>query len=211
AEEVQPRRRLHVQGKRSFLYLIGVMTAAVLSGYFQWARGIQEALMIAMALLSWFTTPRSIHEANHFHFHPIAEVAALFAGIFVTMVPALEILHDRASHFNLHAPWQYFWLSGILSSFLLTFTAMASGLVGTSAENLGGLLHSDLGVSLLRAVSAGAVFMGANSYIGNGPNFMVKSIAERHGVEMPSFGGYLLYSTAVLLPIFVVVTLVFFG
>ena len=217
AEEVQPRRRLHVQGKRSFLYLIGVMTAAVLSGYLQWPRGIQEALMIAMALLSWFTTPRSIHEANHFHFHPIAEVAALFAGIFVTMVPALEILHDRASHFNLHAPWQYFWLSGILSSFLdnaptyLTFTAMASGLAGTSAENLGGLLHSDLGVSLLRAVSAGAVFMGANSYIGNGPNFMVKSIAERHGVEMPSFGGYLLYSTAVLLPIFVVVTLVFFG
>jgi Na+/H+ antiporter NhaD/arsenite permease-like protein len=217
AEEVQPRRRLHVQGKRNFLCLLGVMAAAILSGYFAWPKGIQEALMIAMALLSWFTTPRSVHEANHFHFHPIAEVAALFAGIFVTMVPALEILHDRAAHFNLHAPWEYFWLSGMLSSFLdnaptyLTFTAMASGVVGTSAENLGGLLHSDLGVSLLRAVSAGAVFMGANSYIGNGPNFMVKSIAERHGVEMPSFGGYMLYSGAVLIPIFVVVTLVFFG
>jgi Na+/H+ antiporter NhaD/arsenite permease-like protein len=107
-------------------------------------------------------------------------------------------------------------MSGGLSSFLdnaptyLTFTAMASGLVGSSSESLAGLLQSELGVALLRAISVGSVFMGANSYIGNGPNFMVKSIAEHNGVKMPSFGGYLLYSGAILIPIFFMVTMIFF-
>jgi Na+/H+ antiporter NhaD/arsenite permease-like protein len=215
-EDVQARRRLHIEGKRNFLYLLGVMAAAILSGTFGWPRGIQEALMILMAVLSWFTTPKTVHKANHFHFHPIAEVAAVFLGIFVTMIPALEILRSRATAFGLNEPWQYFWMSGALSSFLdnaptyLTFTAMASGLVGSNTESLAGLLQSDLGVALLRAVSTGAVFMGANSYIGNGPNFMVKSIAEHHHVKMPSFGGYMIYSGAVLIPIFVLVTLIFF-
>src|SRR5204862_8274839 len=98
-EDVQPRRRLHIAGKRNFLYLLGVMAAAILSGYFAWPRGIQEALMILMALLSWFTTSKVVHQANHFHFRPIAEVAALFLGIFVTMIPALEILNARAATF----------------------------------------------------------------------------------------------------------------
>jgi Na+/H+ antiporter NhaD/arsenite permease-like protein len=216
AEEVQPRRRLHIQGKRNFLFLLGVMSAAILSGHFAWPRGIQEALMISMAVLSWFTTPKKVHEENHFHFHPILEVAAVFAGIFVTMIPALEILRARSAGLGIQEPWQYFWMSGLLSSFLdnaptyLTFTSMALGLVGSESENLGVLLHSALGTSLLRAVSVGAVFMGANSYIGNGPNFMVKSIAEHHGVKMPSFGGYMLYSGSVLIPIFLLVTVVFF-
>jgi len=216
AEDVQSHRRLHIQGKRNFLYLLGVMLAAIFSGYFAWPRGIQETLMISMALLSWFTTPRRFHQENHFHFHPILEVAAVFAGIFVTMIPALEILRMRAPEMGIHAPWQYFWMSGALSSFLdnaptyLTFTSMALGLVGGHTETLSALLYSDLGVSLLRAVSCGAVFMGANSYIGNGPNFMVKSIAEHHQVKMPSFGGYMLYSGSVLIPIFVLVTFVFF-
>lgn len=216
AEEVQPKRRLHIQGSINFLYLLGVMAAAGLSGYFGWPRGVQESLMLAMGLLSWFTTPRSVHEANHFHFHPIAEVAALFLGIFVTMIPALEILNARAVALNLREPWHFFWMSGILSSVLdnaptyLTFTAMASGMVGGSAENLRALLNSGLGERLLAAVSCGSVFMGANTYIGNGPNFMVKSIAERSGVKMPSFGGYMIYSGLVLIPLFVVVTLVFF-
>jgi Na+/H+ antiporter NhaD/arsenite permease-like protein len=216
AEQVQPRRRLHVQGSRNFLYLLGVMAAAILNGYFEWPRGIQESIMIAMALLSWFTTPRQIHKANHFHFHPIAEVAALFLGIFITMIPALEILDARATSLNLRHPWQFFWLSGALSSFLdnaptyLTFTAMASGLVGSRLEDLSTLLSSPLGERLLIAVSCGSVFMGANTYIGNGPNFMVKSIAERSGIKMPSFGHYMLYSGAILIPIFVLVTLVFF-
>jgi Na+/H+ antiporter NhaD/arsenite permease-like protein len=110
-EDVQPRRRLHVEGKRNFVYLLGVMAAAIFSGYFGWPRGIQEAVMISMALLSWFTTPKKIHEANHFHFHPIAEVAVVFVGIFITMIPALEILRANATQLGLNAPWQYFWMS----------------------------------------------------------------------------------------------------
>jgi Na+/H+ antiporter NhaD/arsenite permease-like protein len=216
-EEVQPKRRLHVEGRRNFIYLLGVMAAAMASGYMGWPKGVQESVMIVMALLSWFTTPRRVHEANHFHFHPIAEVAALFLGIFVTMIPALEILNARAATMtNLEHPWEYFWMSGIISSVLdnaptyLTFTAMASGVVGGTAENLSTLAHSVLGDQLLRAVSCGAVFMGAITYIGNGPNFMVKSIAERAGVKMPTFGGYMLYSLLILVPLFVAVTLVFF-
>jgi Na+/H+ antiporter NhaD/arsenite permease-like protein len=216
AEDVQPRRRLHVQGGINFLYLMGVMGAAILSGYFGWPRGIQESIMLTMAVLSWYTTPRAVHAANHFHFHPIAEVAALFLGIFITMIPALEILHARAVSLDLKHPWQFFWMSGALSSFLdnaptyLTFTAMASGLVGVRVEDLGALLHSGTGETLLAAVSCGSVFMGANTYIGNGPNFMVKSIAERSGIQMPSFGGYMAYSGLILIPLFVVITFVFF-
>jgi Na+/H+ antiporter NhaD/arsenite permease-like protein len=216
AEKVQPRRRVHIEGGLNFLFLAGVMAAAILSGYFAWPRGIQEGIMILMAVSSWYTTPKNIHHANHFHFAAIAEVAALFLGIFVTMIPALEILNARAAAMNLRTPWHYFWLSGGLSSFLdnaptyLTFTAMASGIVGSSAENLKGLLGSELGTLLLRAVSCGSVFMGANSYIGNGPNFMVKSIAEHHKVKMPSFGGYLLYSGSILIPLFIVLTFIFF-
>jgi Na+/H+ antiporter NhaD/arsenite permease-like protein len=216
AEKVQPRRRVHIEGGWNFLCLAGVMAAAILSGYFAWPRGVQESFMILMAVLSWYTTPKTVHHANHFHFAAIAEVAALFLGIFVTMIPALEILNARAAAMNLRTPWHYFWMSGGLSSFLdnaptyLTFTAMASGVVGGSAENLKGLLQSDLGMLLLRAVSCGSVFMGANSYIGNGPNFMVKSIAEHHHVKMPSFGGYLVYSGTILIPLFIVLTLIFF-
>src|SRR5207244_1077399 len=161
AEIVQARHPLQIQGKRNFLYLLGVMAAAVLNGHFGWPRGIQEAIMITMARLSWYTTPRSIHRENHFHFSPIVEVGALFLGIFITMVPALEILNARATTFDLKEPWHFFWLSGALSSVLdnaptyLTLTAMASGLTGTSVENLGALLRSGLGRSLLAAVSCG--------------------------------------------------------
>jgi len=215
-EQVQPRRRLHIQGKRNFLFLAGVMVAAIASGSLAWPRGIQELVMISMAVGSWISTPKKIHAENHFHFHPILEVAAVFAGIFITMIPALEILRTRSAHLGFQEPWQYFWMSGALSSFLdnaptyLTFTSMALGLVGAKTESLSALLHSDLGVLLLRAVSAGSVFMGANSYIGNGPNFMVKSIAEHHRIEMPSFGRYMVYSAVVLIPTFVVVSLMFF-
>src|SRR5881628_1595653 len=216
AEIVQARHPIRIEGKRNFIYLLGVMGAAMLSGRFGWPRGIQEAIMITMARLSWYTTPRTIHRANHFHFSPIVEVGGLFFGIFVTMVPALEILNARATAFDLKAPWHFFWMSGALSSVLdnaptyLTFTAMASGLVGGSAESLRSLFESELGQTLLAAVSCGSVFMGANTYIGNGPNFMVKSIAEGQGIKMPSFGGYMVYSSLILIPLFVIVTFVFF-
>ena len=216
AEIVQARHPLRIEGAINCFYLLGVMCAVIFSGYFGWPRGIQESLMITMAVLSWYTTPRAIHRANHFHFHPIVELAALFLGIFVTMVPALEILNSRASAFNLKAPRHFFWMSGLLSSLLdnaptyMTFTAMASGLVGGSAESLSPLLQSGLGQSLLAAISCGSVFMGAATYIGNGPNFMVKSIAERQGIQMPSFGGYMLYSGLILIPLLILVTFVFF-
>ena len=215
-EEIQPRRRLEVRGLINLVYLLGVMAAAMLSGYLGWARGIQETIMLVMSALSWYTTPRALHLANQFSFHPISEVAALFLGIFVTMIPALEILHAHAPAMNLREPWQFFWISGGLSSFLdnapayLTFTAMASGLTGGTVENFGTLLRSGLGQALLAAVSCGTVFMGAVTYIGNGPNFMVKSIAEHHGVKMPSFTGYMLYSVAILIPLFIIETMMFF-
>lgn len=211
AYEVKSRRHLRIEGGRNFLWMIGVMAAVILA-----PKGIREALMIGCALASWFSTKRSTHEANHFHFHPILEVGALFLGIFVTMTPVLEIMNARAQQIDLHQPWQYFWMAGLLSSFLdnaptyLTFASMASGLVGGTAANLRVLVQSPMGESLLRAVSCGAVFMGANTYIGNGPNFIVKSIAEHHGVKMPSFAGYMLYSGAFLLPVFVILTVIFF-
>jgi Na+/H+ antiporter NhaD/arsenite permease-like protein len=215
-EEVQSHRRIHIDGGMNFIYLLGVMAAAPLTSYFALPRGIQESIMIAMALLSWFRTPRAIHKANHFNFDPILEVSALFLGIFITMVPALEILSRRAPSWNLTHAWQYFWMAGALSSFLdnaptyLTFGALASGSLGGSVENLGALLQSGLGEKLLRAVSCGAVFMGANTYIGNGPNLMVRSIAEHSGIRMPSFAGYMAYSGAILIPIFIAITFIFF-
>jgi Na+/H+ antiporter NhaD/arsenite permease-like protein len=215
-EAVQLHRRLHIEGGRNFIYLLGVMSAAPLSSHFGWPRGTQETIMIAMTLFSWFTTPRSVHKENRFHFDPIVEVAALFLGIFVTMIPALEILGRKAPEWNLQHAWQFFWMAGGLSSFLdnaptyLTFAALASGTIGGSIENLGTLVHSGLGARLLEAVSCGAVFMGANTYIGNGPNLMVRSIAEHAGIRMPSFFGYMVYSLSILIPLFLVITLVFF-
>jgi Na+/H+ antiporter NhaD/arsenite permease-like protein len=133
----------------------------------------------------------------------------LFFGIFLTMIPALELLRTRGSELGVREPWQFFWATGALSSFLdnaptyLTFLALGQGL---------SLPNEVVGVSeaVLAAISAGAVFMGANSYIGNAPNFMVKAIAEEAKVAMPSFFGYLAYSGAVLLPLFAVVTWLFF-
>jgi Na+/H+ antiporter NhaD/arsenite permease-like protein len=151
----------------------------------------------------------------------------LFVGIFVTMAPALVILNAWGQGardvlgmgFGLDRPWHFFWATGSLSSFLdnaptyLTFSATAAGLEGVAAEGrfLGEFLaRGEAAGRLLAAISAGAVLMGAMTYIGNGPNFMVKAIAESSGVKMPSFFGYLAYSAVVLLPLFVLTTLLFF-
>ena len=131
------------------------------------------------------------------------------------MIPALEILRVRGAEFGIHAPWQFFWLSGALSSFLdnaptyLTFVSLAQSL-GPGTDVAVHLAGGPVSATLLTAVSAGSVLMGANSYIGNGPNFMVKAIAEEQGVKMPSFGGYMLWSGSILIPIFVVMTFIFF-
>jgi len=197
-------RPLRIRGKRNLLLLLALV--ASVAGLSWPAR---EVVMLALAGLSMAATPREIHEGNRFTFHAIAEVAALFAGIFLTMLPALDILHARGAALGLTSPRQFFWATGLLSSFLdnaptyLTFLAVAQSL-GLPAQVVG-VTHE-----VLAAISAGAVFMGANTYIGNGPNFMVRAIAEERGVRMPSFGGYMLYSGAVLIPCFVLVTLVFF-
>ncbi len=206
---------LHVVGLPNFLYLGGVIAVLVASGSAHLPVGVQEAGMLCMVALSWFTTPRPLRRENGFTWAPIVEVAVLFAGIFATMMPALAILNARGGELGLTQPWQLFWASGLLSSFLdnaptyLTFASTASALAGTSAANLSGLISTENGARMLAAVSLGSVLMGANTYIGNGPNFMVKAIAEQDGVRMPGFFGYMAYSGAILLPVFVALTFVF--
>jgi len=175
--------------------------------------------MVLLAVGSYASTKRWIRDRNRFTFYPINEVAILFAGIFVAMVPALLILEARGAELGVSEPWQFFWLTGGLSSFLdnaptyLTFASLALGLHDLGGEHGGSLLaliEHEEGAQLLRAISLGAVFMGANSYIGNGPNFMVKAIVEERKIVMPSFFGYMAWSVGILVPMFVIITLVFF-
>ena len=167
------------------------------------------ALMAFLTLLSLGLGSRRLRDANRFEWGPMAEVAILFAGIFVTMVPALALLEAHGGELGVSKPWQFFWLTGILSSFLdnaptyVTFGTLAAG-----GHDFGWLAAN--APKLLAAISCGAVFMGANTYIGNGPNFMVKAIAESNGYRMPSFGAYMVHSALVLLPVFAGVTIVFF-
>ncbi len=206
---------IRVVGKHNFVLLAGLVLVLVASGSWTLAPGLREAGMLLLGFLSWVSTPRSLHAEHGFTWSPIVEVAAVFAGIFATMVPALQILNARAAAFRLTEPWQFFWASGALSSFLdnaptyLTFTAVASGLLGTDPAALHHLVSSARGGALLAAVSLGSVLMGANTYVGNGPNFMVRAIAEASGVRMPSFFGYMAWSGAVLVPLFVAVTWIF--
>jgi Na+/H+ antiporter NhaD/arsenite permease-like protein len=228
ALDVRQAEPLRVRGLVNLIFLAGVVAAVLfqserlggqcaagLGRFFPcppltltWPLG--EGLMVAMALLSLAVTPKALRKANGFSWGAITEVAILFAGIFVTMVPALAWLAEQGPSLGITEPWQYFWLSGGLSSFLdnaptyLTFATLAAG------------PHRDLGALaadnplVLQAVSCGAVFMGANTYIGNGPNFMVKAIAEEAGCRTPSFVGYMVYSGLILLPVFAVITLLFF-
>ena len=194
---------LHVRGALNFAWVAGVVGGMFLPFPFR------EAVLALMALLSLAATKKSLRDENRFAYAPIVEVAVLFAGIFVTMVPALLLLGARGAELGVTRPWQFFWLTGGLSSFLdntptyLTFFSLARGL-GPGGGVAG------VPAAVLSAVSAGAVFMGANSYIGNGPNFMVKRIAEHYRYAMPSFFGYMAYAAAVLVPLYVIATLVFF-
>jgi Na+/H+ antiporter NhaD/arsenite permease-like protein len=174
----------------------------------RWGGGV---LLIA-SLLSLLLTPRAARQGNEFAWGPIIEVAVLFFGIFVAMVPALALLDQRGRELGIAEPWQYFWLTGSLSSFLdnaptyLTFATIAAE--GKSLSDFS-LVNGQPNV-LLQAISVGAVFMGANTYVGNGPNFMVKAIADEAGYPTPSFFGYLLYAILLLGPVYVLVTWLFF-
>jgi Na+/H+ antiporter NhaD/arsenite permease-like protein len=196
---------LRLHGAPNCLWLVGVVLAVAL---FQ--APFREAVIVGLAALSLWQTPREVRRANGFTASPMVEVAVLFFGLFLTMIPALELLHLRGAEFGVREPWHFFWATGALSSFLdnaptyLTFLALGQGLR---------LADEVVGVPtlVLVAISVGSVAMGANTYIGNAPNFMVKAIAEEAGVKMPGFFGYMLYSGVLLIPLFVAVTLIFFS
>lgn len=224
-EEVMLHEPIGLEGAHNVLFLLGIVGVIVARGAGlgttggRWPLGVQEGLLLALLLLSWFTTKRAIHAKNEFTFGPINEVAILFAGIFVTMVAPLEILNARGGELGLTLPWHYFWASGGLSAFLdnaptyLTFAAVASGQSGISVQTphyLSQLVASESGTRLLEAIACGSVMMGAITYIGNGPNFMVKAIVQENGVKMPGFFGYMAWSLVVLIPCFVLLTLLFF-
>lgn len=179
---------------------------------------LRELLLAAAAFVSWKTTPRPIHDANHFSFGPIKEVAWLFLGIFATMLPALDHLEHHAHSLGLSQPIHFYWSAGALSSVLdnaptyLTFLAAACGLHDLSLDRPGDLAQLLAAhPAYVVAVSVGAVFFGAGTYIGNGPNLMVKAICDHHRVHTPSFFIYIVrYSVPILLPIFWVVGRVFF-
>jgi Na+/H+ antiporter NhaD/arsenite permease-like protein len=233
AADPTPDRPLAIEGRINFVLLAGIIGLVLLSGIWKpdleiviYGTAVElqnvarDAGLLAIAWASWRLTPRRIRQANHFSFAPIIEVAKLFAGIFITITPAIAML--RAGNDGVLAPLIhavtgadgrpneaiYFWMTGALSSFLdnaptyLVFFNLAGG----DAVALMGPL-----ATTLTAVSAGAVFMGANTYIGNAPNFMIKSIAESRGVRMPSFFGYLGWSLLVLGPVYGLLTLLFFA
>jgi Na+/H+ antiporter NhaD/arsenite permease-like protein len=223
--------KISVKGSFNLLLIFGVVCSVLLSGF--WRPGIdftifhvhvelqnlaRDILLLILTYLSWTYTSKEIREGNEYTWFPIQEVAKLFAGIFITIIPAIAILKagksgalssiiNSVSSDMGPVNYMYFWLTGILSSFLdnaptyLVFFNTAGG----DAQ----VLMGELSQTLL-AISAGAVFMGANTYIGNAPNFMVKSIAESSGIKMPSFFGYFFYSLVILFPLFIVVSLLFF-
>lgn len=220
-EEKEPIR---VRGSINFLYLAMVIAAVVFlnQSYIPqmgdhhaplYLRYLREIVLLVIVLLSLYSTKKEVREANNFSWGPISEVAILFVGIFTTMTPALMYLSAHAPSLGLDAPWQFYYSTGLLSSFLDNApTAVAFHTVATGLPMVEGTtLVAGIPEVLLKAIALGAVFFGAMTYIGNGPNFMVKAIAEQEGISMPSFFGYIFkFSLVVLLPVYVVVQFIFF-
>ncbi|WP_051908490.1 sodium:proton antiporter [Candidatus Odyssella acanthamoebae] len=233
-EEKQPKvretgqRLLHIMGMRNFpillsvvmsVWMLGEWTDAPSSGILEltWAEIIRNILLLGFALISWKITPKMVRYYNQYCWEPFKEVARLFIGIFTTIIPVIQMLHQGITGpfgglLQLANPGGqpdsklYFWLTGWLSAFLdnaptyLVFFHMAGG----DAQ----VLSTSMAPTLM-AISAGAVFMGAMTYIGNAPNFMVKAIAEKQHIKMPSFFGYMLWSCAILLPAFIIFCWIF--
>ncbi|MCU7497241.1 MAG: sodium:proton antiporter [Ignavibacteria bacterium] len=210
-------RPIKIQGKLNFIWLLGVVLAVAFvneqyiglinsNAHFRFLR---EAVILLMALLSLLFTPRLVRVSNNFTWGPIQEVAYLFIGIFITMVPCLLYLQENARHLGVDAPMQFYYASGALSSVLdntptaVTFHSLALGL-GHIPEVAG------IPSIILRAICIGAVFFGSLTYIGNGPNFMVKSVAEENNIKMPDFFSYIFkFSLIVLLPVFILIQWLF--
>jgi len=230
------RERIGLIGWQNFFFLIVIVMVVLASG--TWNAGtvrilgverevsglIRDAALIMISMVSFRTTPEKIHRDNLFSWGPVKEVAVLFAGIFITMIPAIAILRagDEGALSGMvdlaREPRHYFWLTGGLSSFLdnaptyLTFFNTALGSLEPGKPESEAVKHLlTTHAHYLEAISCGAVFMGANTYIGNAPNFMVKSIAEHAGISMPGFFGYIVkYTIPVLMPLFLIVMFVFF-
>ncbi|MEM7022518.1 MAG: sodium:proton antiporter [Pseudomonadota bacterium] len=223
--------RLRIEGSFNLVLLAGVVLSVLMSGVWdpeisftvyhvevELQHMTRDLLLLALTLISWQLTPTITRQANDFTWFPIVEVAKLFAGIFITIIPAIAILRagtegdlafiiSAVSHNGEPIDAMYFWATGILSSFLdnaPTYLVFFNTAGGDPVELTGPM------ASTLLAISAGAVFMGANTYIGNAPNFMVRAIAEERGVPMPSFFGYMGWSCVFLLPLFALITWLFF-
>ena len=233
----KPGTEIRIAGLHNLIFLAAIVVAVLLSGTLPslplfrnadgtvrgipilgevtltWPAVIEIAIILASAWLSFRTTSAKVRTENHFTWGAIKEVAILFIGIFITMQPALMILKANGASLGLDSPYQMFWATGALSSFLdntptyLVFLTTAGSLGFT--EGLATALGT-VPAKMLVAISCGAVFMGANTYIGNAPNFMVKSISDENGVRMPSFFGYILWSLGFLVPVFILDTLIFF-
>jgi len=223
-EEEDEPLRVSVSGAINIFYIVGIVTAVAFINESHipamgsedaplYIKFLREIVLVGIILLSLYTTKKRVRRENNFSWGPISEVAILFVGIFVTMTPALLYLNTHAASLGLSQPWEFFYATGLLSSFLdnaptaVAFHTVAAGLPDVdTAELVAGVPEM-----ILRAISLGAVFFGAMTYIGNGPNFMVKAIAERDGVKMPSFFGYMLkFSLVVLLPIYIITQLIYF-
>lgn len=233
----KPGTEIRIAGLHNLIFLAAIVVAVLLSGTLPslplfrnadgtvrgipilgevtltWPAVIEIAIILASAWLSFRTTSAKVRTENHFTWGAIKEVAILFIGIFITMQPALMILKANGASLGLDSPYQMFWATGALSSFLdntptyLVFLTTAGSLDFT--EGIATALGT-VPAKMLVAISCGAVFMGANTYIGNAPNFMVKSISDENGVRMPSFFGYILWSLGFLIPVFILDTLIFF-
>jgi Na+/H+ antiporter NhaD/arsenite permease-like protein len=213
---------IRIKGKFNFLFLLGVVFSVAFlneqfvpaigeNHYFAFVREAAIALCAGLSLV--FTSKKLRFEDNKFTWGPIIEVAFLFLGIFVTMIPALIYLKENAQSIGVNQPWQFYYASGALSSFLdnaptaVSFHNLALGMVSSFGDST---LVASIPEVLLSAICLGSVMFGAMSYIGNGPNFMVKAIAEENGIEMPSFFAYIYkFSLVVLLPVYILTQLIF--
>ena len=229
AEDSIQVKPICVTGNINFLFLIGVVIAVAFINKGNiaqmgeetasiWLKHLREIILIILTVLSLYCTKAEVRKKNKFSWEPITEVAYLFLGIFITMSPTLIWLAKNAGSFGVTEPWQFLYASGTLSSFLdntptaVAFYDLAHGLVnsGLPVSLSGVTIVAGIPEILLRAICVGAVFFGAMTYIGNGPNFMVKSIAEESGIKMPSFFAYMWkFSLIVLLPIYILVQLIF--
>jgi len=216
---------LRLHGTINLLWLLGVVLAVALIVPGRPLPGtdivvrdfVREGVLLGLTGLSLATTPRGLRKDTEFSHAAIIEVGCLFFGIFLTMQVPIEILQARGAELQLTTPSHFFWATGLLSSFLdnaptyVVFFETARSLPASGHSGLLDLIGGAIRPDLLAAISLGAVFMGANTYIGNAPNMMVKLIAEQRRVKMPSFFGYMLYSGAVLLPLFALTSLLFFS